>query len=621
MSNIITYPTGEDRYVGREFVVGATTKVWDGSKWVNKSFGNHETRLQGLEEYIDGQQFANIDAVKVYPNLSELLGQRVHTKEYHSGTGYGGATYEVVSSASVTPNDIDIIQSTSKPLVSLKLAEFSSGLSIDKLGAKKSDASFDNAVIIDRAYTYLSSNGGGEFKGVGKYYTTNIHPKDGVVFTGPRSNALSIRAVESFTTGLMTLVVMTGVSGNFAEFDSTVNEAGLENCLIDCDLQDSGNAVAFTDNGTPSRNDNYLRNVCIYRAPDRGIYIDPHHDEGLLDSVFVRGGLLRNSRRTQVGIENKGTDWKVKNTFVGFCVNNGVLESGGASRYTNVDVWGCGGYNVKITGTSGYWYRLQSDSGDSGALLIDSAKTQNFITFTCIENQQVSTVADVLVTGDCRDIQFVSPSMRGSSFGNTFAFEDDTGGNVVEVIGGSYASAYTTSFSNNCEAWWQITGGTGAKSEIRAGRPKAIINTNPLFNNFSGGAPSDWSLRSSATATQLTAGLPTGYASGVDITSSATATSGLQKVLDPAIYAGRKVRVSGWIRGTGATFNGNQRVSIFTSSGSTEHTVENDNTWRWFSIVREVGLAEANLQVRLMATIDATAGLSLKATGVNIEVF
>ncbi len=47
MSNIITYPTNPT--LGQEFTVGQTKKVWDGEKWINKSFGNHETRLQDLE--------------------------------------------------------------------------------------------------------------------------------------------------------------------------------------------------------------------------------------------------------------------------------------------------------------------------------------------------------------------------------------------------------------------------------------------------------------------------------------------------------------------------------------------------------------------------------------------
>lgn len=47
MTNIVDYP--DNPPVGQEVTIGATIKRWDGEKWVNKSFGNHELRLQDLE--------------------------------------------------------------------------------------------------------------------------------------------------------------------------------------------------------------------------------------------------------------------------------------------------------------------------------------------------------------------------------------------------------------------------------------------------------------------------------------------------------------------------------------------------------------------------------------------
>lgn len=46
MANIIDYPDSPP--VGKEVTIGTTIKRWDGEKWVNKSFGNHELRLQEL---------------------------------------------------------------------------------------------------------------------------------------------------------------------------------------------------------------------------------------------------------------------------------------------------------------------------------------------------------------------------------------------------------------------------------------------------------------------------------------------------------------------------------------------------------------------------------------------
>lgn len=44
MSNIVVYPSNPS--INQKVVVGATTKLWDGEKWVNRSYGNHEERLQ-----------------------------------------------------------------------------------------------------------------------------------------------------------------------------------------------------------------------------------------------------------------------------------------------------------------------------------------------------------------------------------------------------------------------------------------------------------------------------------------------------------------------------------------------------------------------------------------------
>lgn len=109
MSNIITYPTGEDRYVGREFVVGATTKVWDGSKWVNKSFGNHETRLQKLEEELTTSQLMN-------SNLSSLkAGDIIETNGFYSGGDGAGSKWlltSVTGAPSQSPADLGDIKVT-----------------------------------------------------------------------------------------------------------------------------------------------------------------------------------------------------------------------------------------------------------------------------------------------------------------------------------------------------------------------------------------------------------------------------------------------------------------------------------------------------------------------------
>lgn len=51
MTNTIEYP--QNPSIGDEFTVGGTRKRWDGTKWKNVSFGNHERRLQELETFED----------------------------------------------------------------------------------------------------------------------------------------------------------------------------------------------------------------------------------------------------------------------------------------------------------------------------------------------------------------------------------------------------------------------------------------------------------------------------------------------------------------------------------------------------------------------------------------
>ncbi len=103
-----TVPSAPDYF--QVSVNSADNVVLDNGENLQQAIDRLNSEIDEVQEYIDGQQFENIDAVKNYPALSALIGYRIKTKEYHAGTGYGGASYEVVNSGSVTPNDIDIIQ-------------------------------------------------------------------------------------------------------------------------------------------------------------------------------------------------------------------------------------------------------------------------------------------------------------------------------------------------------------------------------------------------------------------------------------------------------------------------------------------------------------------------------
>jgi hypothetical protein len=99
--------------------------------------------------------FANIDEVKAYPKLSKLIGQRVTIGEYHAGTGYGGASYNVVSSASVTPNDIDVIQGVADSGAAISLVNISSPVP-SQFGCRI--GSFNNSTQLNRYAEYCKEN-------------------------------------------------------------------------------------------------------------------------------------------------------------------------------------------------------------------------------------------------------------------------------------------------------------------------------------------------------------------------------------------------------------------------------------------------------------------------------
>jgi hypothetical protein len=94
--------------------------------------------------------FTNIDEVKAYSKLSKLIGQRITTDEYHASTGYGGASYDVVSAGSVTPNGMDIVQGVADSGAAIKLVYIQSEIDACKLGASGASG-FDNVDIIERA--------------------------------------------------------------------------------------------------------------------------------------------------------------------------------------------------------------------------------------------------------------------------------------------------------------------------------------------------------------------------------------------------------------------------------------------------------------------------------------
>lgn len=82
MSNIVNYP--KNPTIGQEFMVGNTTKYWDGEKWANKSTGQHERRITKLEGFETVQDLR--DNVLKYAKAGDVVEWHGY---YHEGDGGG----------------------------------------------------------------------------------------------------------------------------------------------------------------------------------------------------------------------------------------------------------------------------------------------------------------------------------------------------------------------------------------------------------------------------------------------------------------------------------------------------------------------------------------------------
>lgn len=147
-------PSGQADRVGQSDFVDALKGFQKPSTSIINSDGST------VQEYIDGQQFASVDAVKAYSKLSKLIGQRITTGEHHDGTGIGGASYDVVSAGSVTPNDIDIIQGVADNGAAIVL-DLSEGVNVAILGCKGEQAQLV-ADRFERGAELVRSLGGGD---------------------------------------------------------------------------------------------------------------------------------------------------------------------------------------------------------------------------------------------------------------------------------------------------------------------------------------------------------------------------------------------------------------------------------------------------------------------------
>ena len=485
---------------------------------------------------------------------------------------------------------------------------------------------WDWTPAIQAGIDYLNSIGGGAL-----WFPTSVYPittvtmKAGVALVGPTRRLTNVMALATGSIFGSPVLEASGTSTAAVVFPSDSWAAGISGLAIDCEAKAAGHGILLDDAAGVLRPGNWLRDVLIYSAPDRGVLIEAGNKEPSFERVFVRGGAAFGTAVTQVGWENNTTDAKFIDCFTGFCVLKGIHDNGGASRWEGCDVFGNQQIGVEVSGTSSRWVELQVDGSGSRGLHLNGADDANFINYTSLGNCASISDADVVVTGDCRSIQFVAPNMRGTIGTATHAFKEE-GNNHAQVLGGVIGTSYGAPFDDRALAYWFIEGLANPIRELRVTAvPGVELNPNPFFTNYSAGAPVGWSLRNAATSVLRTTDLPTGgFLTGVTITSSATGVSGIQVDLtaDLAKYLGMRIKVRGLFKGDSSTFLGNQRIDVFMgAAGDAVEIIPNDGSWGKRAVDAVIPLTATFLQIRLVAANGTTAGLLLGSTAVSIHIY
>jgi hypothetical protein len=329
-------------------------------------------------------------------------------------------------------------------------------------------------------------------------------------------------------------------------------------------------------------------------------------------------------------------DWDFGRVLCGFARERSLLYTGGACRFGRLDAWGSADISAELQGTSVTFDRLQVDGSGNNGLLINGGDDVVIGQLITINNCLTATTPkdDVILRGECRSLSIVQARLRGSSIPDPLhpgafipnpnirygiGMEDAaTGiGNIDDI---NSASVYLAAMNDRARAYISVGGATNALSMGR-GSPHRVtpLTVNPLFTKWTvPTVPDGFSIRGSATAAQITPiGITTGnYTSGVRITSGSGGVSGLQVILDKDTYKGRRIHVEGWIKGSGSTYLGNQRIQLFDGVGTHVEIIPNDNQYHWIAIDVQMDIAATDVQIRFVAANDTTAGLPLEMTAI-----
>lgn len=473
---------------------------------------------------------------------------------------------------------------------------------------------------------------------MGAIGVNSITMKAAVELKCDTGQAVSVQHIATGNPKGLPVIKCGAISQDFFVVPSIAFNSVIRNIIIDARLQVSGDALKYSDTDGVQRTDAEAVGVLVYKfGLGWAINVSPNHKEGKFDKIFARcGSGVYSPTDGQGGMLVQSIDWDFGRVLCGFARERSFLYTGGACRFGRIDAWGSADISAEIQGSSVTFERLQVDGSGNSGLLINGGDDVVIGKFISINNCLTATTPtdDVIIRGECRSLSIAQARLRGSSIQDPenpgefipnpnirdgIGMEDSaTGiGNIGDI---NSASVYRSAMNDRARAYIGVGGVTNALSMGRGSHHRIEqLTVNPIFTKWTDPAvPDGFSRRGSATAEQITPiGITTGnYTSGVRITSAAAGVSGIEVILDKDKYKGRIIHVEGWIKGSGSTSLGNQRVQLFDGVGTHVEIVPNDNQYHFIAIDTQMDIAATNVQIRFVAANDTTAGLTLEMTDV-----
>lgn len=490
-----------------------------------------------------------------------------------------------------------------------------------------------NASEIQGAIDYANSIGGRDVTLLPNVIydmgMSSITMKAGVELKSDTGHAVSVQHLATGNPKGLPVIKCGAITSDFIIVPSTAFNNVLRNLIIDARLQVSGDALKYSDAAGVQRTDSKAENILVYKhGLGSAIRISPNHKEGGFREVFARcGSGIALPGDGEYGLFCESIDWDFNRLLCGFGKTRSLMFTGGASRFRDVDAWGSQDVSCEIQGTSSTWDRLQVDGSGNSGLLINGGDDVVINKFISINNCLTASVPtdDVIIRGECRSLSLAQVRMRGTTGNIRYAIGmEDTAIAAGSIEGFNFASSYLDGLNDKGRAYIKVSGGSNALSPSRSAAPTpVVVNSNPLFTKFVTGVPYGWTLRGSATTSQITpSGITTGkYLSGVSIVSGSVGVSGIQLILDADEFKGRRIRCEGWFKGSGSTYSGNQRLQLFDGVNTFVETIPNDGQYHWIAIDAQMDITAANIQIRIVAANDTTSGIVLEATAVTVTAY